>query len=186
LVLKKYFKVSSDDYYALELDKKSLAVCKRRGIKNTINVHFDKSFKSDFKFDYVFATEVFEHQTNPKEFLDKAFELLKSEGVLILTVPYRHASFMRFKEIPGDIPPHHFLRFSLSFFRRNFNNLILLKTWTSKRKNLKSSAELTSKILLKSKKVYFLFFIPVLLLRVYDYFNGEGIIVLFRKSSKKL
>ena len=118
IAFKKEFSISEDNYHAIELDEKSIKVCKKRGIKNITNEFFNKQIldKIDARFDAIICFEVLEHQINPKEFLDTCFKLLKKDGLLIITVPNGKMSFHKYKEIPGDIPPHHFLRFNKKFF----------------------------------------------------------------------
>jgi len=46
------------------------------------------TFETAKKFDTITITEVLEHLENPQEFIDKAYDLLKPEGRLIITVPF--------------------------------------------------------------------------------------------------
>lgn len=60
------------------------------------------------RFDVVTLFEVLEHLPDIREFLRKATELLKEEGVLILSTPNRKMCWR-----PAlDFPPHHLSRFS--------------------------------------------------------------------------
>jgi 2-polyprenyl-3-methyl-5-hydroxy-6-metoxy-1,4-benzoquinol methylase len=64
------FQIDSSNYYALDVDEKSLAVCRKRGVKNILKEYFQPETvkKINAKFDLIIATEVLEHQTNPSVF----------------------------------------------------------------------------------------------------------------------
>jgi len=59
------------------------------------------------KFDYITFFEVLEHTTAPAEFLAEAFSLVKDEGRIVMSVPYRkYTSLVRI----ADHPPGHYTR----------------------------------------------------------------------------
>ncbi len=120
-LFKKEFKINKEQYSVVELDKKSIEVCKKRGIKNIFPKIFDNKFASNHKkkYDIILFTEVLEHQINPKDFLDSVFYLLKKNGLVLITVPNKNRLFKSIREAT-DIPPHHFLRFDKLFFKKNF------------------------------------------------------------------
>jgi len=74
-------------------------------------------------FDAVLALEVVEHLPNPRPFLERAAELLKPQGILLLTVPNRYRVGAVLKRTLGkphsntDYPPHHFTRWSVGSLR---------------------------------------------------------------------
>ncbi len=185
LALKKVFsKINSENYSIVELDKKSIEVCKKRGINKVYDFLFDSknSNKIKEKFDVIIATEVFEHQTNPKEFMEVIFSKLKKDGIVIFTVPNKERFFLKQKESPEDIPPHHFLRFNKLFFRKNFKKIIYCGEYSYEFKNLIKSSKSISYAYFKSYKLWF-FFLPIsFLLRSLDKIRGEGLIVIFRKN----
>ncbi len=161
LALKENFGIDETQYYAIELDNKSIEICKKRGIKNVVNCFFDKSIlnRMDCDFDIVIATEVLEHQINPREFLDIIFKILKKEGILFITVPNRDRFFIKYREL-DDIPPHHFLRFNKKFFMKNFEDRILL----------------VEDFLYENKN-----FLKKHLLLVLEHIRGYGIMVIMKK-----
>jgi 2-polyprenyl-3-methyl-5-hydroxy-6-metoxy-1,4-benzoquinol methylase len=173
--------ISPEKYYALELDKKSLDVCKKRGIVNTINSYFDSDIlkKIKFKFDVIIATEVFEHQIKPKEFIATSLALLKEKGLLIISVPNVNRRLFKFGY--GDVPPHHFLKFSTSFFKRNFNNIIFINRYTKKNSNI-IAKNISKKVFATDK--FNLVFYPLAFIIKWEYFfsPGQGIIVCFQKN----
>ncbi|TSC96853.1 MAG: hypothetical protein Athens101426_93 [Parcubacteria group bacterium Athens1014_26] len=65
-----------------------------------------KKFGNDY-FDVVTMFEVLEHLDNPSDFIEKTKLLLKDEGYLALSVPYRRAlDILK----PHDKPPRHLTR----------------------------------------------------------------------------
>jgi len=185
IAFKEEFNISSFDYYVVELDKKSINVCKKRGIRNIINDFFNKQIlnKITMKFDIILCFEVLEHQINPKEFLDTCFKLLKEDGLLIITVPNREMSFHKFKEIPGDIPPHHFLRFNKKFFKKNFkDNLVYVGVYRFKNKTIKDTSKILSKRILKNPNLWYIFVPLSLIIRLFDIMAGENLIVILKKN----
>ena len=68
VAFKNEFNISDFNYYVVELDEKSIKVCKERGIKNIINEFFNKKLfsKINIKFDIILCFEVLEHQINSK------------------------------------------------------------------------------------------------------------------------
>lgn len=74
-------------------------------------------------FDCLVALEVIEHLPNPLPFLERAAELLKPGGRLVLTTPNRHRVFAVLKRLLGrphsstDYPPHHYTRWSAGALR---------------------------------------------------------------------
>jgi 2-polyprenyl-3-methyl-5-hydroxy-6-metoxy-1,4-benzoquinol methylase len=174
---KKEFNISNKDYYVIELDKKSTEVCKKKGIKNIINKFFDKKILNiiNTKFDIILCFEVLEHQTNPKEFLETCFKLLNKDGLLIITVPNREMSFHKYKEIPGDIPPHHFLRFNKKFFVKNFKDkLVYVGIHRFKNKTIKKTCKILSYKFLKNYELWWIFIPFALFIRIFDIIAGEN------------
>lgn len=177
--LKKVFGILADDYFALELDKKSLDTCKNKGIKNIINYYFDSSIleKMDLKFDLIISTEVFEHQINPNDFIKSAFSLLNKNGLLIITVPNRERCL--FKSSVGDIPPHHFLKFNKAFFVKNFKNIIFIEDYTQK--SLSVIAKNISIILFSTKRFHIIFYPVAFIMKcLYSLLPGQGIIIILK------
>lgn len=185
IALRDAFNIQPDNYYAVELDNKSIEVCKRRGISNIVSSYFDENIVEKFNipFDVILITEVLEHQVNPRGFLDTAFKLLSDKGFLIITVPNSNRAFIKFRSDNGDVPPHHFLRFSTAFFSRNFKKQVfLLKEYSFVNKTIRESSDALSSFLFRSPSLFFLMIPFALCLRIIDYIWGEGIIVFIRKK----
>ncbi|MBU0471530.1 MAG: methyltransferase domain-containing protein [Nanoarchaeota archaeon] len=183
--LKERFKIKPRQYLAIELDPRSITACRRNGIKRIMNVLFDNNIDKiiNERFDIILATEVLEHQTKPDGFLLAAFRLLKPDGILIISVPNRDRFFIKYKEIPGDIPPHHFLKFNKTFFLRNFRDeLFFCRDYSSSDKNFRDSAKVVNRILLENDRFWLLFIPFIFLFRLLDVIEGEGLIVFIRRS----
>lgn len=74
---------------------------------------FQKAQQENWRFEFITAFEVLEHQDHLKDFLDRVFRLLVPGGFFVGTVPNRE-NFFRM-EHPGsfvDYPPNHFFRFN--------------------------------------------------------------------------
>jgi 2-polyprenyl-3-methyl-5-hydroxy-6-metoxy-1,4-benzoquinol methylase len=182
-MLTESFGISSNNYYALELDKKSLASAKKRGVKNIIHQYFDKSIlKIKQRFDVIIASEVLEHQVDPKEFMETCFEMLNKNGILIITVPNRKRMFFKFRSVPEDCPPHHFLRFDKAFFRNNFKGkIILVDHYGYGLRHFKDSCKVISKTALRTEALWLMFTPVVFAMRLFDSFKGTGIIAVMKK-----
>ena len=173
--------LKNKNYYAVEIDEKAIKICKKRGINNIFHKFFNKKFKTDIKFDIILCLEVLEHQTKPKEFLKKCFSLLKKDGLLIISVPNKDRFLLKERE-RGDIPPHHFLRFNKSFFRKNFREKIMyIKTFRFKNKSILLTSKRISLKIIKTSSLWFLFIPLSLIIKILDSINGEGLIVVLRK-----
>ena len=185
------------NYYAIELDSKSIEQCRLKGITNIVHSIFNEAIVSSInkKFGIILILEVFEHQTNPRKFIKWVFDLLNSDGLIIMTVPNRERYFIKYdKELGkmGDFPPHHFLRFNRSFFLRNFNNrLYYLKDYYTgskynKFKNVKESALKLVSVFKMNKRLWILVapFVPVIryMIDIFDKIVGGGIIIVLKND----
>jgi 2-polyprenyl-3-methyl-5-hydroxy-6-metoxy-1,4-benzoquinol methylase len=174
--------LDAKNYHALDLDKKSLAACRRIGVKHTSHKFFDEEFtkQNKTKYDIIIATEVFEHQTDPQSFMETAFSSLKKGGLIILSVPNRHRFFKKFRK---DEPPHHFLMLSKEFFTKNFSrNIIHIEDYCyNENRQIIPSSKFISKAIVGKDFLFPLFIPAVLLIRLMDKVVGEGIVVVMRK-----
>jgi 2-polyprenyl-3-methyl-5-hydroxy-6-metoxy-1,4-benzoquinol methylase len=188
LSLKRYYKLSSDNYYALELDRKALKIGEKIGVKNIIPQYFDKNIlkKIKNKFDIILATEILEHQVNPKEFIETGLKLLKENGLFVITIPNKNKFFMRLREQPTDVPPHHFLKLGKKFFLKNFiNNLIYLEDFHNRQSTFKETSLRLSKKIFNTKK--WILVTPltccIRLLQIFDKIKGDRLLVIIKKNS---
>lgn len=185
--LKEYYNIDSTNYYALELDRKALEVGRKAGVENIFPFYFDKAVlsKIDIKFDIIIASEVLEHQVDPKDFMETCFKLLKKkDGILVITVPNKERFFMKQREMNSDVPPHHFLKFNKKFFIKNFNKQIIhIEDFYNRLSNYKSTSERLSKNIFKTKKYWLLFipFIPFIrLIQLIYEIRGDKLLVVFK------
>lgn len=188
--LKECFNVDIDSYTAIEVDSKSAEVCERRGLrifnhffdKNTPDILKKSNAKNPGKYDVILLTEVLEHQIHIREFLKTVFQLLKKDGIIAITVPNRKKFFSKMRENPGDMPPHHFLKFEKSFFRKFFRKrIVYMGGYSSCEKTFKRSAQVISRMMFGSTK-FWAFCIPFIpFLRVIDKIKREGIVVFIEK-----
>ncbi|MFT7615544.1 MAG: SAM-dependent methyltransferase [Candidatus Woesearchaeota archaeon] len=178
------FKITPETYHVIELDKKSLAVAKRRGVKpSQISPHYFQNSilkKVKTKFDIITATEVLEHQVDPRDFLKTAFAMLKDDGYLIMTFPNRNKFFYKFRP---DTPPHHFLMLSIRFFKRNFPKQFVegYSYCDAEHKNIVESAKVISKKVFKRRWLFPLGLLFVLPIRILDSIRGESLVIVLKK-----
>jgi len=82
------------------------------------------------RFDIVTSFEVLEHQEDPNSFMDQIRTLLKDDGYLALSVPYRDR-WPRYK-FRWDYPPNHLTRWSKraleQFLRRHGFEVLTVRT----------------------------------------------------------
>lgn len=181
--IKNKFNIKNNDYHIVELDNNSVDRCKKLWINNCYNAYFDKNISINIKekFDIIIITEVFEHQTNPKEFIETVYKLLNKNGYILITVPNRERFFINYRSDIWDSPPHHFLRFNKSFFLKNFyKNIIYLTDYPFKDKNIIDSSKALSKLFFKSNRIWIIFVPFVLFLRILDIIKWEGIICILQ------
>lgn len=117
------------EVYGIEIDKRSVESAKSNlGLKNLYNMSLDefvdKCIEEGVRFDLVFFFEVLEHQTNPRDFLEKARKILKDGGYIAGTVPNRNRPFAELtrKGRTYDFPPHHFLWFDKESLQNLFKH----------------------------------------------------------------
>ncbi|WP_348251236.1 class I SAM-dependent methyltransferase [Leptolyngbya subtilissima] len=85
-----------------------------------LNIHqssiADILAKGKFQYDCLCAFQVLEHLPNPLKFLTDCIDLLKSNGLLLLSVP-NAKSFLKYQYNLLDMPPHHMAQWSVKTFR---------------------------------------------------------------------
>jgi len=187
MAFKKEFNVSEKNYYAIELDNKSVKICKKRGVVNIINEFFDEKIldKVKDKFDIILCLEVLEHQIKPKEFLDLCFKLLKEDGILIITTPNRERLFVILTEFFYDSPPHHFLRFNIGFFIKNFKNNLVYIDGFYPRNYFYESCKTLSRILFRNEKFWFLSIPAIVFLSILSIIRPLNIIAVLKNEKIK-
>lgn len=67
-------------------------------------------------FDGICSFQVLEHTASPADFIESALKLLKSGGILILSVP-NAVSFLQYQYNLLDMPPHHMTRWREETFK---------------------------------------------------------------------
>ncbi|MDA2935713.1 class I SAM-dependent methyltransferase [Patescibacteria group bacterium AH-259-L05] len=100
--------------------------------KNLINTTIENSNFNHEQFKAIVCLHVLEHLYNPKKSLEKAVELLKPEGILIIELPNINSlGYKLFKKKwqPLQIPIHlnHFNLKSLKYLIKAYNNLKIEK-----------------------------------------------------------
>lgn len=98
------------DGYGIDFDRNAVeAAGKIFGLKNVYVLGIDgavEKFGNGY-FDVISMFEVLEHVDNPSDFIEKTKLLLKDEGYLAISVPYRKAlNILK----PHDKPPRHLTR----------------------------------------------------------------------------
>ncbi|MGB3309789.1 MAG: class I SAM-dependent methyltransferase [Nodosilinea sp.] len=83
-----------------------------------------------YQYDCLCAFQVLEHLPNPLQFLTDCIDLLKSNGLLLLSVPNAN-SFLKYQYNLLDMPPHHMSQWTVKTFR-SLETLLPLKLETTR------------------------------------------------------
>jgi len=112
------------DVRGIDLDAQSVTVAEGRCGAGTCAVSTLDAFVaarsgSDFGFGLVSFFEVLEHQVDPRRFLEQVAKLVAPGGMVAGSVPDRDRflAFIDRRIDSGDLPPHHFLWFSMPALR---------------------------------------------------------------------
>lgn len=101
----------------IDLSSKAIGFAKSNFGENYYNVDLSGFSKiNKIKYDLIIATEVIEHQKNPKSFLSECCNLLDTHGKILITTPNK--DFMPIDSIWfTDLPPVHTVWLSSMSFR---------------------------------------------------------------------
>ncbi len=92
------------EYNLVDFDDKALEIARQRGAR-TYKTHldtesFDKHF-SQMKFDIILCTEVLEHTLDPHKHIRLIKDLLKDDGLCIISLPNENSIFHRLMSVIG-------------------------------------------------------------------------------------
>lgn len=96
-----------------ELEKSAAEIASHKGFKMHTGFFEAMSAKDEANFDLIFADNVIEHTMNPLVFLQKAFELMANQGLLVLRLPDTQSFGPTLKLIDHTF---HFSRKSIAMF----------------------------------------------------------------------
>jgi SAM-dependent methyltransferase len=183
--LSKEFGIDANQYEILELDSKSVATAKKRGITKAYNQLFNEEFanKKIEQYDVLIITEVIEHQDDLKTFLENAKKVLKLNGQILITTPNRLRVFLFMGE-RTDAPPHHFIRYTLDFFYKNFNNTVnYAGYYYFNHATIIDYSKAVSKSKFKTKALWLVFYPLYVLKAILGKLlsQGEGLVVILNK-----
>jgi len=90
-------------YFVADFDKEALKIAKERGtVTQTVNL--DRDFQKIFpkeRFDIVILTEVLEHLIDPASVLIHAKQLLKEDGLMLISLPNENTIYHRIMSLLG-------------------------------------------------------------------------------------
>lgn len=104
----------------IEISEDAVKIAKE---KNNIDLYTGtlESFESKNKFDVICMFQTLEHLPNPKFLIDKSFELLNPNGIIVIEVPNINSFDMKInferKRLSYDLP-RHLSHFSPSFLKK--------------------------------------------------------------------
>ncbi len=99
----------------LEFNSEAVDYAKKDGIP-MLNEKIDKQSVGNFEFyDAILSFQVLEHIPDPLPFIESCLKCLKSDGLLIFSVPNSDNQLIRAHNI-FDAPPHHMLGWTYSSF----------------------------------------------------------------------
>ncbi len=119
------------NYYVLDFDEKALEEAEKKGAK-VKKINFDEekiSWENEAPFDIVVATEVLEHLKDPAQHLVEIKNLLKENGVLLISLPNENMLYHRLMALLG---------FGVDFFAFKLYKHLHLPTINQSRNFLKS------------------------------------------------
>jgi 2-polyprenyl-3-methyl-5-hydroxy-6-metoxy-1,4-benzoquinol methylase/uncharacterized protein YbaR (Trm112 family) len=124
-------------------------------IADVYNLPFNEN-----SIDCIIASEVLEHVSDPKRFIENLIKVLKPNGVIVLTTPYNEKIIYQLCVHCNKLTPQH--AHLHVFNENNISIFIPLKgvTWTSK--------NILNKFLLKSRFYLILNFLPFQIWRIID------------------
>ncbi len=115
--------------YGVDIDREAIKIAKHFFKFDHLYAQTIEDFLANpphNQFDYITMFEVFEHTDNPIEIVRETKKLLKSEGLLIMSIPSRERIFVN---LAGwDYPYHHLSRWSGKAIKKilelnDFNNI---------------------------------------------------------------
>lgn len=115
------FNDNSWDCEAIELNPVASEWLTKKGIK-VFNDTLD-NYQTDHQFDLVMAWNVVEHVTNPKEFIQKAYNLLRPGGLFVSEVPHGNSLLVDYCRNTGIDPlrilqgEQHIMLYSIAAYK---------------------------------------------------------------------
>ena len=92
-------------YHLVDFDDKALEIARERGA-HVYKTHLDTEsidkYIPNLKFDIILCTEVLEHTLNPHKHIQKIKELLKDNGLCIISLPNENSIFHRLMSVIGS------------------------------------------------------------------------------------
>ncbi len=128
------------EYFDVDIDREALRIAQEKGAKKTYCINLEQDdLHIDEPFDIILATELLEHLKDPGVVMEKIQTLLKSDGIVLLSLPNECTIFHRIKCILGygidgtGFAPHYHLHFptlaqNTDFISKYFH-IIELKYW---------------------------------------------------------
>lgn len=91
------------DYYGIDTDEEALEIARERGAK-VFRADLETQNIAVFnrKFDIIITSELLEHLKDPEKLLLQINDLLKENGVLLVSLPNECTIYHRFKAIIGQ------------------------------------------------------------------------------------
>ena len=103
--------------YGIDINYQAVEAANKKGVKAYYGDLFDQKFENNY-FDVIILDNVFEHLQEPKKTISKIYQLLKTGGKIIITVPnYNSLSRIIFNRfwMGYEIPRHMFIYSPYSF-----------------------------------------------------------------------
>lgn len=112
--------------HGIDLSQNAIERANAKGLKNVYRMFLkefiEMAMKKGLKFDVISFFEVLEHQDDLDNFINDIKLLLKPDGWIVGSVPYKSYG-------AGDYPPHHFTLWRERplelFLKRNFGNVTI-------------------------------------------------------------
>ena len=111
-------KLATKDYVGLEYNDEAIENAKKNGV-TLIKQSVEDFVKNQSKtYDIVCSFHVLEHVTNPFEFIKSSIDLLKPNGLLIISVPNNDSKLTNNLNHVLNMPPHHISRWNIASLKK--------------------------------------------------------------------
>jgi len=124
-----YLANKGHNIYGIDISKKAIKIAnnnlnffKLKGEIKFLRKDIQKSNLQDKKFDLILCSEVIEHVENDKKLIQKIYKFLKTNGILIISVPSKNAPLYRFgKATQFDKRAGHLRRYLVKDLKKILN-----------------------------------------------------------------
>lgn len=105
-------KILTEKYTGIEFSHKAAQIAKEQGVKVINESIQEHVIKHRGAYDVVCSFQVLEHVDNINSFIQSSLDCLKTDGLMILSVPSFDSFSKYLSNLSLDMPPHHVTRWT--------------------------------------------------------------------------